>query len=267
MKPKNISNRTKLYDSPFLISTKETHEVIFEVHKHEAGIEPYYHHHERTLLLHAVKGVITLNSAEGIWVVPPMRAVWVPAGIPHYAEYSRGLVLCDVMLKPELCRNMPQQCCVVSVPPLLRELLLHAASISIAELSSGHARKVITLILDMLESLEVRPLQLPMPSDQRLRKICKTLINNPANHQTLDQLAKSAGASCRTAARHFSAETNMSFSKWRQQLRLLEALKKLADGEQVNEVAVQSGYDSPSAFINMFKNSLGVTPHQYFKNK
>ncbi|QSH40353.1 helix-turn-helix transcriptional regulator [Lentisphaerota bacterium ZTH] len=267
MKTKNISKETNLYDCPYLMSTKETHDIVFDIHKHEAGVEPYFHYHERTLLLHAVKGVMTVNSSKGIWVVPPMRAVWIPAGTPHFAEYSRGLVLCGAMLKPELCENMPKQCCVVSVSPLLRELLLHAASIPLSKLSSGHARKVITLILDMLETLETRPLKLPMPVDPRLRKICNILINNPANNQTLEQLSKGAGASSRTAARHFNTETNMTFTKWRQQLRLLEALKKLAEGSQVKEVALQTGYESTSAFINMFKNALGVTPRQYFHKK
>ena len=56
----------------------------------------------------------------------------------------------------------------------------------------------------------------------------------------------------------------MTFGKWRQQLRLLQAMRLLAAGRPVTAVALDVGYDSPSAFIAMFKRTLGTTPHRYF---
>jgi AraC-like DNA-binding protein len=56
----------------------------------------------------------------------------------------------------------------------------------------------------------------------------------------------------------------MSFGQWRQQLRILEALRRLGSKEPVTTVAMDLGYDSPSAFIAMFKKALGHTPGQYF---
>jgi AraC-like DNA-binding protein len=44
----------------------------------------------------------------------------------------------------------------------------------------------------------------------------------------------------------------------------LEALRRLASREPVTTVALDLGYDSPSAFIAMFKRALGLTPGQYF---
>jgi AraC-like DNA-binding protein len=57
----------------------------------------------------------------------------------------------------------------------------------------------------------------------------------------------------------------MSFRQWRQQIRILEAMKRLGLGESVTSVAIGLGYDSPSAFISMFRKALGKTPGQYFK--
>jgi len=34
--------------------------------------------------------------------------------------------------------------------------------------------------------------------------------------------------------------------------------------DQVITIAMDLGYDSPSAFISMFKKALGKTPGQYF---
>jgi AraC-like DNA-binding protein len=56
----------------------------------------------------------------------------------------------------------------------------------------------------------------------------------------------------------------MTFGKWRQQLRLLQAMQMLAAGRPVTVVALEVGYNSPSAFIAMFKRTLGTTPHRYF---
>ena len=66
--------------------------------------------------------------------------------------------------------------------------------------------------------------------------------------------------------RLFLAETNMTFGKWRQQVRLLHAMRLLAGGEKVMSAALDSGYSSTSAFIAMFKKQLGTTPHRYFRN-
>ncbi|MEE8274655.1 MAG: helix-turn-helix domain-containing protein, partial [Alphaproteobacteria bacterium] len=46
--------------------------------------------------------------------------------------------------------------------------------------------------------------------------------------------------------------------------RLLAALTRLATGEPVTTVALDLGYDSPSAFIAMFRKALGETPGRYF---
>jgi AraC-like DNA-binding protein len=87
---------------------------------------------------------------------------------------------------------------------------------------------------------------------------------NPGDVRTLADWARTVGAGSRTLARLFLAETGMSFRHWHQQVRLLEALRRLASQEPVTTVALDLGYDSPSAFIAMFKRALGMTPGQYF---
>jgi AraC-like DNA-binding protein len=57
----------------------------------------------------------------------------------------------------------------------------------------------------------------------------------------------------------------MNFNQWRQQLRLVHALRLLAAGAKVTAVALDVGYDSPSAFIAAFRRVLGETPARYFR--
>ena len=56
----------------------------------------------------------------------------------------------------------------------------------------------------------------------------------------------------------------MTFSKWRQQLRLMQAMRLLAEGAKVTHAALESGYSTSSAFICMFRKALGTTPAVYF---
>jgi AraC-like DNA-binding protein len=120
------------------------------------------------------------------------------------------------------------------------------------------------LILDELRTLTVLPLHLPKPSERRLRKICEHLEKEPDDQTTLDVWAKRVEVAAKTIQRAFVRETGMTFGQWRQQLRLLRALELLATGEKVVDVALQLGYDSPSAFATMFKRQFGQTPSQFF---
>ena len=80
-------------------------------------------------LIYASAGVMSVHSAGGSWVVPPHRAVWVPAGIERSIEVSAGLAMRSLYFKPGLGRSLPHECCVVNVPPLLRELILYTIDI------------------------------------------------------------------------------------------------------------------------------------------
>ena len=41
------------------------------------------HRHRRAQLLYGATGVMQVSTADGNWVVPPQRAVWIPPGVDH----------------------------------------------------------------------------------------------------------------------------------------------------------------------------------------
>ena len=130
----------------------------------------------------------------------------------------------------------------------------------------GSVRKarIAALIVDELRTAAVAPLHLPLPADPRAAKVTRALQSDPSDQRSLAGFAKSCGASPRTLARIFRRETGLSFGAWRQQLRLLRALERLAKGDAVTMIALELGYESPSAFIAMFGRAFGVTPGRYF---
>jgi len=102
-----------------------------------------------------------------------------------------------------------------------------------------------------------------MPRDKRIRKVVEALLSDPADNRGFEDWSRFAGASQRTLARLFQSETGMTFRAWRQQLRLQRALEMLTEGQAVTSVALDLGYDSPSAFIAMFRRALGASPTRY----
>jgi AraC-like DNA-binding protein len=147
---------------------------------------------------------------------------------------------------------------------LLRELIRAAVEVHQPCLPQSRDGRVMRLILDELRALPMLPLHLQMPSDPRLRPICERLQRQLDDPTTLTEWARLVAVDVKTVQRLFVKETGMTFGQWRQQARLLRALELLANGEKVIDVALELGYDSPSAFGTMFRRQFGRAPSQFF---
>jgi AraC-like DNA-binding protein len=233
-------------------------------HDYTAGHVVPLHFHDRDQLVYASRGVMTVHTDEGAWVVPTHRAVWIPAAVRHSITMSGLVAMRTVYLKPRLVRTLPRKCCVINVPPLLRELTLHICDFRGLNKRSRRQRHLIEMVIDQLETVQMVPLQLPRLSDPRALRVVEILMADPGSNRTLAQLCKRSGASKRTVERVFQHEAGMTFGRWRQQLRLMHAMRLLAEGAKVTHAAVEAGYSTPSAFISMFRKTLGTTPRLYF---
>jgi AraC-like DNA-binding protein len=234
-------------------------------HFHDHMIAP--HAHDWHQLIYASEGVMWVHTAQGDWVVPPNRAVWVPAGIEHGIEMTGRVLVQTIYLAADVSAELPRQCCAVNVSPLLRELILHTVRLGMLDQSVPQQARLIGFLLDQLSVLPAIPLQLPLPRDRRAQRAAAWLRAHPGDPGLIKSVARRVSSSARTLERIFQNETGMTFGRWRQQLRLLQALRLLAAGLPVTAVALEVGYDSPSAFIAMFRRTLGTTPHRYFTQR
>ncbi len=216
-------------------------------------------------LAYAAQGVMSVRTVEGTWIVPPHRAVWIPAGVAHKLEMAGRVQVRTLFFEPRLARAQPRRCHAVNVPPLLRELVLATVRLGMLRRTVAAEARLARVILDQLEMLPAVPLQLPMPRDPRARKAAELMQDNGGEPLSLAKAARAAGASRRTLERLFRAETHMTLGRWRQRLRLVEALRLLAAGHAVTRVALDVGYESPSAFVSAFRKLLGTTPGRYFE--
>jgi AraC-like DNA-binding protein len=234
-------------------------------HDYPAGRVVPLHFHDRDQLVYASRGVMTVRTRNGTWVVPPHRAVWIPAEIPHTITMSGLVAMRTLYLKPRLAKGLPRDCCVINVSTLLKELILHACTVGTLKRSVKWQAHLIAVILHQLEAVQTIPLQLPHLSDPRLVRIAEILMSDPRDSRTLAQLCKGTGAGKRSVERLFQQEIGMTFGKWRQQLRLMQGMRLLAEGAKVTHAALEAGYGTPSAFTSMFRKALGITPSSYFR--
>ncbi len=223
------------------------------------------HSHDWPQLVYASQGVMRVETEQGAFVVPSQRAVWIPGGLPHSIEMSGRVWMRTLYLAPELAATLPRRCCVVAVPPLLRELILHAIELGPLASDVAEHRHLVDVLLDQLRVLPVVPLELPLPRDDRALRVARRLREDPGGAAPLEELAREAGASRRTLERLFQRETGISLGRWRQQARLLQSLQLLAHGEPVTSVALEVGYESPSAFVAAFASAFGTTPGRYYR--
>lgn len=223
------------------------------------------HQHPHAQLIHAVHGVMVVATEEGQWIVPPTRGMWMPGGITHWIRMVGRVQMRTAYIRPDAAPDLPQRCTVLGISPLLRELILAAIDIPLPYAPDTRDARLMRLLLDEVMLVPSLPLHLPRPTDDGLRQICDAIVSTPDTALTLADWGGRLGVDPKTIQRRFARETGMTFGQWRQQARLLAALEKLAAGSKVVDVALDLGYESPSAFATMFRRQFGVPPSVFFR--
>jgi AraC-like DNA-binding protein len=232
--------------SCFYFEHSEAHHLL---HQHDEG--------QFFILLTGAAGFIT---AQGERVMTMGRPCWVPPGVEHGVS-SRGLVAgISLFVHRQLCADLPAHICIYQGYPFIVELVERMRQLCE---DSQRLLNLWRVVVDELCAAEQDEFYLPVPRDARLRRLTDVLVRHPADPRRIEDWALDLGISQRTLVRKFRHETGMSFIKWRQHARVLYAIKLLAAGESVTEVAPAVGYESLSAFIAVFRQLTGVAPSHY----
>lgn len=220
------------------------------------SIDP--HRHDDHQLIYAGSGVVAVTTDAGTWFAPGTRAIWVPAGCVH-AHRAHGTLELHFVGLPvaEDPRGLVRPT-VLSVGPLLRELVIACAHEGDSD--RPELLRLRTVLFDQVRVAPQQQVQLPAPHDPRLRAVCDLLRADPADARSLSALGREVGAAERTLSRLFRRELGMTFPQWRTRLRLYTALQMLADDVPVTVVAHRCGWASASAFIDVFRRAFGHTP-------
>ena len=219
------------------------------------------HIHPEHQLACAGNGVLSVSTDQGTWVLPPTRALWIPAQVPHEVTAADGATMIAAYLRPDRCSVDWVDPTPLRASALLRQLLGYLSSDVLDEPCRTRAEAV---LIDVLEPVPVATIELRDPGDPRALQVADALRAHPGDNRSLSEWGRQVGASGRTLARAFRAETGITFGRWRTMVRLQAALAPLAAGEPVGNVAHAVGYESPSSFVAAFHLHTGQTPGAYF---
>ncbi len=224
------------------------------------------HRHERGQLVMPIKGVITNRIKQALWMVPPQTAVWIPSQIWHSNQLFAGSEVYMVFVDAK-CIDLPDEVCILSISPLVSELIIHLAKRGIQYHIDNASENLVDVLLDELPKMPTEQFDFPTPDEPRIKKIADALLANPADRKTVSQWASNVAMSERSLSRLVVKHTGLTFGKWRAQLHIVMSLQQLTCGKSVQEVSESLGYESVSAFITFFKKVLGKSPGQYMRNK
>ncbi len=225
------------------------------------GVRFDWHTHDDHQLAWASTGVLTVLTDSATWVLPPTRALWIPAGLRHEVRAAGPATMRPLYVRPDRWSIHWDRPTAVTARPLLADMIAYLYDESLDPPQRARAE---AFLADLLEPVDVTTIEIRMPCDERAERVAAGIVSDPADGRTLSAWGRQVGASSRTLARLFVIETGLSFARWRTLARLRAALPALAAGRPVSTVASQVGYDSSSAFVAAFRRETGLTPGAYF---
>ncbi|MGW5689708.1 AraC family transcriptional regulator [Streptomyces asiaticus] len=218
------------------------------------------HSHPQHQLAWTPRGVLGVAVDATYWVLPPTRALWLPAGVVHRTGATREAVLRSLYFEPDRCSLDWPEPTPVGVDGLLAHLVHYLYRQDLADDVRLRAEAV---VLDLLCPLPTMPIDVPHPADERVCAVADALLADPADPRSLEAHARAVGVSRRTLTRLSVRDTGMSFERWRTHVRLRAALPLLAEGRTVSRTAHTVGYATPSAFLAAFRRTVGTSPRRY----
>jgi AraC-like DNA-binding protein/quercetin dioxygenase-like cupin family protein len=253
-------------------SHRATGDGVHLVARHyRKGVRLDTHMHREAQLVYAAKGTMQVTTPKGRWLVPPDRAVWVPARLEHsidvLADIEMRTLYFDLAWLAREDRSESLDCeFVVRVSRLLHETIL--------ALFDGQGNPARTALLVRLAVLELHHAEdsttfIPLPHEPRCRRAADIVLGDPTAAHEIETLAREVGTSARTLSRLFASETQLSFKSWCQRARIAAAIERLSveANVSVKQLASDLGYASMPAFSHAFRQVTGKTPTEFSATK
>jgi AraC-like DNA-binding protein/mannose-6-phosphate isomerase-like protein (cupin superfamily) len=218
------------------------------------------HRHSVCQLLHAVSGVMIARIANRVWMVPPGRAIWIPANIEHSFRMRGAVQVRALFVRSSLCPALDREGSVVRVSALAKELILRLLDTG-KNASATPARRLMLslLMLELAPSAQMHP-EIRLPLDARARSVANFILANPGDRTQFAALAKRHGIGVKSLSRRFVEGTGLAPDTWRRLARLHEAAARLRTGQSVARVAFDLGYETLSGFCHAYRACFGETP-------
>jgi AraC-like DNA-binding protein len=224
-----------------------------------------WHSHDLHEIVYAFQGVAEVETHASRYLLPPQRAMWIPAGLEHCTTLNRVRSVA-VFFDPAMIPGACPRARVLGAAPVLREMMIYATrwpiSRPLADPTSDAFFEALALVTR--EAIEDEaPLCLPNTTDPVASAVAAVTQAGLAE-ATSERVCAAVGISERTLRRRFRSATGMSWHEYLLASRLLRAMALLTERRRsVLEVAIEVGFESASAFARAFARFTGETPTSY----
>lgn len=229
----------------------------------ELDMDSHWHFHDMHQLVHAFEQSIVVESERGRHLVPPQLVAWIPAGTLHRLSMRRVRSGSIFFPADKICVQDDRIRTIV-VTPLMREMLREAMRWRLedpaTELGEHFFEAMAGLCEEWIQSETL--LFLPTVED----RITQRALDYTTSHleASLDEVCTHAGLSARTLGRRLKRTTGLTWEAYQQRSRLLRAAALLGSKTlPIGQIAMECGFESPSAFAKSFRTLLGETPRDY----
>ena len=232
-----------------------------------AGHSVAPHSHVRDQLVYAIKGVMRVEAQDSIWTIPSNFGLWIPAHVEHAVKMVTHVEIRTLYFSSGYVPLPAQACRVMTVSPLLRELIIRATLIPPLYEENSADGRIMRVIADELGQESAISLSLKLPKDRRLGQLCAHILHSLETTESIAQLGAQVGLSERSISRLFPLETGLTVNQWRQQAKLMQAFALAEQSESLTTIASKLGYSHPAAFSKMFRRILGKSPREFLFQK
>lgn len=231
-----------------------------------ANSEYVCHSHPWSQIITIKSGVMAMKVEGERYLAPREFAIWIPAGVKHSSYNRRTTRFCAIDIAPEWDDGLPEKPCLLTLTPIFNAIANDFALRDLSEPETDRDMRMALVLLDQICQAPRQNTYLPTSDNKLLSQVLNALEKNPADNTSLAEWAARVYTTERTLSRRCQQDLGMGFAEWRQRLRFLHSISLLEQGKTVQDVALEVGYSSSSAFIAMFQQISGTTP-QRFRNE
>jgi len=222
---------------------------------------------DRHYLLYSAKGVLRIEAEDRYWLLPPSRALWIPADTAIEIEISHPVQCCSILFAKDFINSTFSRCQVLALPNVVKEMILHSRKWGpdCTEFDD-YAKHFFQSIAHLCAELKDLPSELWIPKGQskRIKQALQYTQKNLSQPITFTDIAQHTATTERSLARAFKTETDMTWSQILRHMRMIHAIELLSNLDvQMITISLEAGYHSLSSFNRAFKEFTSLTPREF----
>lgn len=242
---------------------------IFVVHEKEELRLPE-HHHDKGHLVYIEGGVAYIHLTDRSLIIPARHYVWVPARMKHFFKMHKSAVsrILYFYTDDDDSHVFYSQLGIYPINALLMQMLIYSERWSgdiVPVDKAFHFLAGIKYILPEI-SQKALPIALPTTENDRIHPVLDYINEHILELLSLKSVSRETGFSERTLSRLFQATMNTSFLQYCKLLRMVKAIEMMLQTNlSISEIAYALGYNSVSAFSNIFFQLTKTRPSEFVK--